>query len=352
MKNFFVLIIIFIFSIISINPALALNKLYYLENIDKETASRPVNNILISKDYTIKQTNPYYAVSNENNNEYAVVIFERDGKNLYYYFESNTKSKKLNKAILKTIKKNDISYEEIEDSMLISNFQNIANKTITGKKKEYNFETPSVSNNISKEEKISAEKENIPPTTMKGFIGKVGKGDNLDVYLQSAINTASAAAGDKITGILNTDWKTKDNLVIAQRGSVLYGELTEAQSARRGLRNGKVELQFYQIVTPDGKTYDITTKPINFNVTDEGRAEQLISNTAASALIGAGVGFLAGLIGGDITSAWQGAAIGAGFGGGTALITSTVERGVDAEIPSSTQIEVTLTKNIDVVLSY
>ena len=46
------------------------------------------------------------------------------------------------------------------------------------------------------------------------------------------------------------------------------------------------------------------------------------------------------------------AAIGAGVGAGTGLAGSAIERGVDAEIPSFTEMEITLTKPISVNVNY
>jgi hypothetical protein len=44
------------------------------------------------------------------------------------------------------------------------------------------------------------------------------------------------------------------------------------------------------------------------------------------------------------------AAIGAGVGAGGALITGAAEKGVDAEIPSFTELEVTLTKSFNATI--
>ena len=45
-------------------------------------------------------------------------------------------------------------------------------------------------------------------------------------------------------------------------------------------------------------------------------------------------------------------AIGAGVGAGSSAIYSTAERGVDAEIPSYTEIEITLTQPLNVTVGY
>jgi hypothetical protein len=55
---------------------------------------------------------------------------------------------------------------------------------------------------------------------------------------------------------------------------------------------------------------------------------------------------------GSLIGSGAGAAIGAGVGAGGSIIKSTAERGVDAEIPSFTEMELTLTKPIEISVNY
>ena len=50
--------------------------------------------------------------------------------------------------------------------------------------------------------------------------------------------------------------------------------------------------------------------------------------------------------------AWRNAAIGAGVGAGSSAIYSTAERGVDAEITSFTELEITLTQPLNVSVGF
>ncbi len=338
-----------LYSLISINPCFAISKLYYLKNIKKESISKQIESVLILKNYTIKNKDPYYSISIEDPSEYNVIILQSSGENLYYYFNSNTKSKKLNKTILKTLKNKNISYEENEDERLLTNFSEIAQRTITGEKKEYKFPEIQYS---KKNNGITSLEENKSSTTMKGFIGKVGKGESLDVYLNTTINTATAHGGDQVSGILNADWRTSNNLMVAEKGSILYGHITEASCAKAGLRNGKAEIVFTRMETPSGKSYEIQTEPIKFNVTNEGKAEQIITSVVTNALIGAGIGVLLGLISGDTHNILKGAAVGAGVSGTTTAAFDIADKGIDGEIPAYTNIEVKLKNDVDVVLSY
>ena len=63
------------------------------------------------------------------------------------------------------------------------------------------------------------------------------------------------------------------------------------------------------------------------------------------------MGLLIGALSSD-ASVGSSVAVGAGVGAGGALITSTAEQGVDAEIPTYTEMEITLIKPLNVILKY
>ena len=185
--------------------------------------------------------------------------------------------------------------------------------------------------------------------SLKGSVAQIASGTTLNVYLQTAINTSTANKGDQIIAVLMKDLTYNGNVVFPQ-GSLIYGTLTKAVHASYGSRNGKVTINFNQIVTPENKTYNISTEKIDFNVSNDGKVTSVVSNAAVGALVGALGGLVyAALSGGDLGTA---AAIGAGVGAGGALVGSTVEKGVDAEIPSFTEMDITLTRPINVTISY
>ncbi len=186
-------------------------------------------------------------------------------------------------------------------------------------------------------------------TVLKGSVVSIDSGTKINTYLQNPINTASANVGDKVVVVLTDDLKYNGVLAIPQ-GSLVYGTLSKARHATYGSRNGRVVIEFNQLVTPDNKVYEISAEKIDFTVTNDGKVGRTVGNAVAGAAVGALAGLLFGALGGgNIGTA---AAIGAGVGAGTSLIGSGAERGVDAEIPSFTQLELTLTKPVRVSVSY
>lgn len=341
MKKIFALFITFIFM--TVNSCLAFSELYYLKNTTVDRWKSIVTESFSDQDYNLIKENPYYGVSRYYGNDYAVVILQQSGNNMFYYYNSND-NKKINKSILKQIRRSDVEYEKSYDASVINVYDKIAQKTIsTGGQgtNDYTFsdyEPSSYSNNYSSNTNNNQVQQ---ANTLKGYIARIESGTKLNVYLQNAINTSTAVEGDRIIAVLTQDLKV-NGATVAPQGSLLYGILTKARHAQYGSRNGKVTMDFNQIVTPDGKTYDISTEKIDFAVTNDGK----IGEVASSALVGAVVGGLAGLLIGALSSQSLGtaAAIGAGVGAGGALITGAAEKGVDAEIPSFTELEVTITR--------
>ncbi len=344
MKKFLTLFISLVY-LFSANAALALNELYYLNNVNREKLAPQVEALLLDKNYTVKKKNPFWAVSNKNPENYAVVILEPTGQNLFYYIEANKKGKSFNKAFLKLLEDQNISYQEYYGDMYLKHFAQMAQKAMTGEQKTYSFDTPQ-----QPQYKQVQTQRPQPSNVLKGFVASVGSGSVLEVYLQNAINTATANVGDNVVGVLKTDWIVDGLHLIAPQGSVVYGNLTKAVSARHGLRNGGVVIDFNKIVTPDGKSYDLVTQPIDFDVTNEGKLKSTVSRVAVASAVGALAGLAFALLSkGDIGS---GAAIGAGISGGVSLVSSVAEKGVDAEIPSYTELEVVVEENINVIFNY
>ena len=333
-----VLITMFYFSA----NAYAFSELYYLKNTTTQEIMPKVKNAYLSKNYYLTKENPYYGTSNKDANEYAVVILQQSGQNMFYYYQSND-NKAINKYILKQIKSSDITVEKSENSHLIGIYDNLASQVINpAKKPVYNFEdTPQVTtSNVSTTKKSD---------TLRGYVAQIDKGTKFGAYLQSPINTSTASVGDQVVAVLTDNW-TYNGHVIAEQGSVVYGALTLAHPAQYGSRNGRVVINFDKIVTPQGKTLNISTEKIDFSVENDGKVASTAKNVATGAIVGALGGLLLGALSGT-DNLGRAVAIGAGIGAGGSLATSTIERGVDAEIPSYTELEIELSKTLRVTVS-
>jgi len=339
MKKILALLIAMLYSC---SNAFALSELYYVKNIKANSLNTTVKNAYIDQNYTLKKENPYYGISNKNSSDYAVVILQQSGENLFYYYTS-TSNKKINKNILKTLKSSGITYEQSFNSSLHEIFEKLANEVVNpSTANKYNFDEPTQTTTTKKT-------TTVDNSTLSGYVAQISKGTKFDVYLQNPINTSTARVGDKVTAVLTNNW-TYNGYVVAPQGSLVYGELTLAHPAQYGSRNGRVVINFNQLVTTTGKTYNISTEKVDFSVDNDGKLSSSVKNVATGAIIGALGGLLIGaLAGGDHLG--RNVAIGAGVGAGSAVIGSTIEKGVDAEIPSFTELELVLTDVLRVTLT-
>lgn len=326
------------------NASYAFSELYYVRNITESQLKPIVEESYANYGYNISKYNPYYGTS-YNGSDYAVVIVQQSGNNVFYYFQSE--SNKINKRVLKNLRRSGFSYEESQNASVLSVYDDLARKTMSNSGPVNNNYVFTDSYAVPDTSTTGAYDQNLYSNSLQGHVAQVDKGTKLQAYLQNALNTSTANVGDQVIAVLTTDL-AYNGTVVAPQGSMVYGTLTYARHATYGSRNGRVVINFNQLVTPDNKTYNISTEEVDFSVTNEGKLKAVASDAAVGAVVGGLAGLLIGAITGNIGAS---AAIGAGVGAGGALIGSTAERGVDAEIPSFTEIEITLTKSFSVTVS-
>jgi len=335
-------IIVFLFFALASTPCYAIGQLYYIKNVQKNVMDAKMTTLFVNNDYTLKQKSPYYAIQKNDSEKYAVVVFQQSGANLFYYFTTNG-SKKVNKAFLKDLSNQNITFLVSENETLINNFENIAQKTLTGTTTTYSFEDNRYSNSSA----TTTVKKTINDDSLSGYVASVGKGTTLKAYLSTPINTATAQAGDSVEAVLQADWVINGKTV-APQGSVVSGTLTKAHSASIGMRNGGVSINFNKVTTPDNVTYDISTQKIDFDVSNEGSVKKTVTNALVLTAIGALLGVAVAACSSD-HNIGKGAMIGAGIGAGGAVISSAAQSGVDAEIPSYTELDIVIEKDLRIV---
>lgn len=344
MKKLFALVIAVLF--LGMNSAYAFSEVYYLKNTTVEAIKPAVSEAITSQDYKIVKQNPFYAKSIKYSSDYAVIILQQSGNNMFYYYNSNN-NKKINKNILKSVKRAGIDYEQSFNTNIINVYDQLAQKTMTSNTVNNYVFTDNEPNYYSASNTNSTVQQQ-PSNSLKGYVAKIESGTKLKIYLQSAINTANAVEGDRVIGVISEDLIHNGASVIPQ-GSLVYGILTKARHASHGSRNGRVVIDFNQIVTPDGKTYDISTEKIDFTVTNDGKVASVAKDVLVGAIIGGLAGLLIGACSGNLGAA---TAISAGVGAGAGALSNVAEMGVDAEIPSFTEMELTLTKSFTTSVSY
>lgn len=146
--------------------------------------------------------------------------------------------------------------------------------------------------------------------------GVVPVGTELDVRLQTALNSNTAKVEDRFEATTLVDLATDEGVLIPA-GSVVRGVVTDAKPAGRVERKGSLALSFDQ-VTVNGRSY-----PIRGTVTqtlESGGYRQDAGKIGAGAVIG---GIIGGILGGA-----KGAAAGVLVGGG-GVVAATEGQDVD-----------------------
>lgn len=141
------------------------------------------------------------------------------------------------------------------------------------------------------------------------------------------IDSTKQKTGYRFTASLETNLQW-DDVIVAPRGTTVYGRLAEASSAGRMKGSSELELELTDIVI-NGSAQPILTSTYEIKGKGEGK------KTAGKILGGTGLGALIGGIAGGGT----GAAIGAlaGAAGGTAVAAS--KKGEQLQIPSESLLE-------------
>jgi len=195
----------------------------------------------------------------------------------------------------------------------------------------------------------------------QGRVALAPAGQVIPVTLQTSISTQVAHTGDLIQANLTQNLNLGDSIIPA--GSVVIGQVTDAEAGHRLAHSGELGIKFNRIRTPDGTETPISahlvgalTKHAQAGQTDVYRGEGLSNKVGSVAFrggIGAGggaalgtaVGAIAGGGHGAGMGAWSGAAIGGGLGVADSLL---LRKGKDVTVPSGTVLQLQLDAPVSV----
>jgi len=155
----------------------------------------------------------------------------------------------------------------------------------------------------------------------------VPAGTRILIRMIDSIDSSKQKAGFRFTASLETNLQAED-VVVAPRGTTVYGKLVSAESAGKMKGSSELSLELTDIMI-NNSTYPLLTSTYEIKGKGEG------SNTAKKVVGGAGLGALIGGIAGGGKGAGIGALI--GVAGGTAVAAS--KKGQQLSIPSETLLE-------------
>jgi hypothetical protein len=162
----------------------------------------------------------------------------------------------------------------------------------------------------------------------------VPAGTRILIRTGDSIDSSKQKAGYRFSASLETNLQA-DNVVVARRGTPVYGVLGSASSAGKMKGSSELGLELTEIVI-NGTSYPLLTSTYEIQGKGEG------SNTTKKVVGGAGLGALiGGLAGGG-----KGAGIGALAGAGAGTAVAATKKGQQLSIPSESLLEFRLTQPV------
>ncbi len=197
---------------------------------------------------------------------------------------------------------------------------------------------------LNKETPINLETITIQNKTLTGSVIEIPEGTTFSITFDSGINSGSLEKNDKLIASLTKDF-IYNGTIIAPAGSLVYGNATYAKNAGYAYGSGALEINFNQIITPDGNMIEISTEKIYIEEKSE-RAKKM----SRDMLIGA-LGSM--LVGAAFTAIGSGDDWGrnmliyGGLGAAGGGIRGAMQRGKDVDIPNGTTIELKLSQPLN-----
>jgi hypothetical protein len=156
------------------------------------------------------------------------------------------------------------------------------------------------------------------------------------VRMIDSIDSKHNEVGDVFRASLETDL-VGNNILIARRGSDVYGRLAYAKEAGHFSGSSELQLELTRLII-DGREFPIVSG--DYTLRGKGRGEDTAKKVGGGAIAGAIIGGIAG--GG------AGAAIGAGVGSAAGAGAQILTRGHQVKVPSETLLEFRLDQPVTV----
>ncbi len=152
-------------------------------------------------------------------------------------------------------------------------------------------------------------------------------GTRILIRMVDSVDSSKQQVGYRFTANLETNLQV-DDMVVAPRGSTVYGRLANAESAGNMSGGAVLTLELTDIVI-NGTAYPLLTT--SYQVASQGQG----SKTAKRVVGGTGLGALVG----GLAGGGKGAAIGAGAGAAAGTTVSAASKGKQVSVPSESLLE-------------
>ena len=152
-------------------------------------------------------------------------------------------------------------------------------------------------------------------------------GQSIMVRMIDGVDSSKNHVGDIFHASLETDL-TLNDVVVARKGSDVYGKLASADEGGKFSGKSELQLELTKLLI-DGKEYPLVSS--DYNLQGKSRGADSAKKVGGGAVLGA-------IIGG-IAAGGKGAAIGAAAGGGAGAGVQILTKGQQVKVPSETLLE-------------
>ena len=160
-----------------------------------------------------------------------------------------------------------------------------------------------------------------------GSMVTIPAGQSLLVRMIDGVDSSKNHVGDIFHASLETDL-TVNGVLVARKGTDVYGRLSEAKEATHIKGSSELQLELTRMVI-DGHDYPVVSS--DYTLQGKGRGKNTAEKVGGGAALGAIIGAIAGV--------GKGAAIGAGVGAGAGGAVQVLTRGQQVKVPSETLLE-------------
>jgi hypothetical protein len=179
--------------------------------------------------------------------------------------------------------------------------------------------------------------QGAPAPAPAGGAMLIPAGQSLLVRMIDGVDSSKSHVGDIFHASLETDL-TLNGVVVARKGTDVYGRLAQAKEAGHMSGSSELQLELTRMVV-NGQDYPVVSS--DYTLKGKGRG----SNTAEKV----GGGAIAGAIIGAIAGGGKGAAIGAGAGSAAGAGVQVFTRGQQVKVPSETLLEFRLQQPVTIM---
>lgn len=179
--------------------------------------------------------------------------------------------------------------------------------------------------------------------SLKGHVVYLPENSGFEAVMQSSLDSELLNNGDVISAVLNKNWEYND-VLIAPKGSILYGKITDIEKAGQYQKYGSFTVEFDELVTPTGKI-SIKTKSIKIT-SDVKRFGRIIAKFVCGVIVGAALVGVVVLTGGAAAPVTIGSLIASS--GATGLAAAS-QKGNNVKIPAGTKFNAHLKESTSLV---